>query len=817
MAVTAKFRNCSVSALLGQFPVINGAIMEDTVIEKYIKALISLKEDDFTKEILKPLFEAMGYERVDFNGGSYERGRDLIAQRRIPPRKEMYTVYVQSKKIGNIQNTSGAAKLSQLIHQLRQCCTTGILDFEGHKIYPNEVLLACPEKITPRLREEIDSQLFNDKIKVIPYDGPLIISDIQEFKPDLFNTLIGVEDKLRANHFTSSNKELLDALKSTNKNRIDDFYSDLSFFVGSFESNFLLHLKIEFKINSLNIPAEKWSSFKENVQNILKTHGVNVITGSIADTEETFNKCKISFDSEENRRNIATKNNLIDQVNDLINKSETEIKSLEQMLVRDSNPLNRKISEEEICKRENVIASLKVCLSNKTNIDLDNESSQISFYNNAQVISQLLSKRVQIERNLTAVTRKIIQQPLYQVTINTIALIEKINNYKAKYYEDIELINKKKMSAVKLKNFLFETQRALSLMSKIKDPDFLLSEVIGFQYEENVLDRVSISPHDVFSTKHDIAVYGGAGVGKTTTLEVYSSIAGEHECNNLIYIPLNRLVDEFKVISNTSVNQQLLQKDLLIKLILLSKGISLSNEHVEEAKRILSKDLTLILDGLDEIYNTIPGILPAISEFKKSYGNSQLIISSRDCVSYLKEIEFLGITLLPFTKAQLNKFIYGWFSDKTKACNLIEAVESRNLFEHIKTPLLATITCSLVENGINAPSSENEIYSERLRLLTGEYDLYKKIKRQSQKAELLRKCAIKLAFYMHKADVRNLKKEQILEGLIAVLSDHYGHELLSICLDELISPCNILVIDPITNTYSFGHFRFQEHLASEDA
>jgi hypothetical protein len=86
--------------------------------QQYIRALCSLHEDKFTRDILKPLFESMGYERVDFNGGPYERGRDLIAQRRIPPNKEMYVVYVQSKRVGSIQNTTTAAKLSQLIHQL---------------------------------------------------------------------------------------------------------------------------------------------------------------------------------------------------------------------------------------------------------------------------------------------------------------------------------------------------------------------------------------------------------------------------------------------------------------------------------------------------------------------------------------------------------------------------------------------------------------------------------------------------------------------------------------------------------------------------
>ena len=90
----------------------------DSINEKYISALCELKEDDFTKDILKPLFESMGYERVDFNGGPHERGRDLIVQKRMPPKRDMHLVYIQSKKIGSIQNTSSAAKLSTLIHQL---------------------------------------------------------------------------------------------------------------------------------------------------------------------------------------------------------------------------------------------------------------------------------------------------------------------------------------------------------------------------------------------------------------------------------------------------------------------------------------------------------------------------------------------------------------------------------------------------------------------------------------------------------------------------------------------------------------------------
>lgn len=63
----------------------NGEITMDSVLQKQLNALKEMHEDDFTKSIIKPLFEAMGYMRVDFNGGPYERGKDLIAQINVPP------------------------------------------------------------------------------------------------------------------------------------------------------------------------------------------------------------------------------------------------------------------------------------------------------------------------------------------------------------------------------------------------------------------------------------------------------------------------------------------------------------------------------------------------------------------------------------------------------------------------------------------------------------------------------------------------------------------------------------------------------------
>lgn len=777
-----------------------------------------MHEDDFSKNILKPLFESMGYERVEFNGGSHERGRDLIAQKRLPPRREMHLTYIQSKKIGSIQNTKTAAKLSQLIHQLRQCCVVEITDMEGIKTKPDIVFLACPEPISTRLIEEIDGQLFDSRIRVYPYDGPKIISDILEYKPELLNLLTTTKDKLTSNSpLPSGNDELLAALKNKRKICLEDFYCDLSFFVGSVDSNLLLHLELEFKTDKLNVAEDCWENVKNELKNLSNIHEFNIFNLPVTNIEKTFLKLKKEYGSEKNKESKKEREALKNEISNLSETIDKNIQSLSSLPVDVGNTKNH-ISSVQISKRDKILSNLKRATNDKT-IRLFDEynpkiKTEISFYKNANLIASWITEKRNLTTKLDNVNSRIIDKPTYKLKINTKGLTSKIEEYRHNYFTNISLINKREIGPSKIKTFLLETEKTLSLISKLKNKTLPLAEIISFKRNKNAMDRVSISPHDIFYTGHDIAVYGGAGVGKTTTLQAYADTIYNHEDTVLFYIPLNKLVDEFnKVIVE---NEKFKNKHLLIKIILLSKGMNPTKENIKEARKIIPKNSTIILDGLDEIYNTIPEIIPAISEFKKNNKDSQLIVSSRDCVSYLNDIDFLGITLLPFTKVQLNTFVRGWFNDSKKSDALIKAIENRDLYHHIKTPLLATITCSLVEKGVNAPSTENEIYSERLCLLTGEYDLHKSIDRQKQKGGLLRKCAISLAFSMHVKNIRTLSKRKMLDILHSRLSETYDKSLLSDCLDELINPCNVIEKDRVTSTYSFGHFRFQEHLASEE-
>ncbi len=790
----------------------------ESVNQKYIQALSSLREDDFTRDILKPLFEAMGYERVDFNGGPYERGRDLIAQRKLPPKKEMYVVYVQSKKIGNIQNSSTSSKFSELIHQLRQCCTGSLTNAQGENISPSEVYLACPEQIKNRLLEDIGSQLYNMPVKVEIYDGPRIIADIKEFKPGLLGLLTNIEDKLTSNNdFGSSSEELLQALKSKWRPSLDDFYSDLSFFVGSFDSNQLLHLEMNFNDDQLNIAEEFWPETKNELEKLVDKYQFDFVEKNLKDVEALFRSQKKNYESHANVNLKKKCGSLEIKINDLIERIKSRIKSLAESINVEINPLAKKLSDNELLDRQFVVDCLKSEAQQKSKIrENKSQTTKSPFHKEANLIFSLLSEKNKLEEELFEALSKVVQKPYYNLKINQKSLAEKLAFYKKRYFKSVDKINKRQLNLLSIRKFLLETEITLSFVAKLKAKDFQLSRIITFNQNKSYQDRVSVSPHDIFSTGHDIAVYGGAGVGKTTTLIAYAESISDTNDSKLIYIPLNRLVDEFKKYINNVGDDVTYNKDLLVKIILLSKGLSPTNEYIEDAKKFLTGNLTLMLDGLDEVFNAMPGIIPAISEFKAKNPNSQLIVSSRDCVSYLDEIDFLGITLLPFTKDQLNCFIRGWLKNSDRAEHLIKSIESRELFEYIKTPLLATITCSLVEKGINAPSTENEIYSERLSLLTGEYDVHKNISRQNQSGKQLRKCAVKIAFYMHSKGVRSLQKSKMVKVLRSSFSSSYSDDLLSECLDELINPCNVIVIDTMTSTYNFGHFRFQEHLASEE-
>ncbi|MBO2649041.1 hypothetical protein [Shewanella algae] len=95
-------------------------------------------------------------------------------------------------------------------------------------------------------------------------DGQEIIELIKEYDRDILKKLDSIEDKIRLKKKKHGNIDLLNALKAKRKEiNIQEFYSDLSFFVGSLDSNTLMHLDISFTEKTLNLNTEEWKSLKK--------------------------------------------------------------------------------------------------------------------------------------------------------------------------------------------------------------------------------------------------------------------------------------------------------------------------------------------------------------------------------------------------------------------------------------------------------------------------------------------------------------------------------------------------------------------------
>ena len=72
----------------------------DSNTKKLMQAMCSLHEDDFTKKILLPLFEAKGYDRVCFNGGQNKKGKDLLAIKYHKITEEPLATFISEIKLG---------------------------------------------------------------------------------------------------------------------------------------------------------------------------------------------------------------------------------------------------------------------------------------------------------------------------------------------------------------------------------------------------------------------------------------------------------------------------------------------------------------------------------------------------------------------------------------------------------------------------------------------------------------------------------------------------------------------------------------------
>lgn len=794
-------------------------------IDVYLEILQEMKEDDLSKNIIVPLFKAMGCSRVDFHGGPYENGKDIIAHYETAFEDHLYVV--QTKKIGDGKATSDKEVLGKLIFQLIQCYYNDIPTIDGKRKKPNAVYFATPFKINSRLIAEIHGFLNNSNNPVKLLDGPLIISELKKYKPELLNSLLKIEKKILIQDKNQLvNLELMAALSQENSIHEIHYYNDLAFFMGAIDSNILI--KSEFRINSeiIQYSKEQWDSFKVKYLNKLENYfSRNPLNETVDEIEKEYIKSLESYKSIENEQRLQEIAKHNSEINSLINTLEN-IKSdvmtfsnakniqdntkLKSIIDDWFNFVHKGVRISDVLETKKNLETLNAFADDK----ITTKNFSILFKNYHITLKMLAEEHEQ----QTAIYQSYVHPPLVNFSFDSNCIEDWLELNQRKYAKSIEDINSDQSTDLDtLRVFLDTTKKTLAVLEILKE----LSENTTMSIQLNrkhsdLKDGISITPFTLFNTDHDIAVYGGAGAGKTTTLQMYAKKLLDENKNIVIYLPLNRLINKKSINLSITKAEDAGHKEVLA-LILISKEMEDSYENIDSLDASLknSGKLKLIIDGLDEAYTKTPYIIKSINAFKERYPKIQLIISSRDCVSYLSEINFLGVTLLPFTTKQLDDFINAWFHNAPSvALSLIEDINKNSLKEIVKTPLLATLLCILKDKGIDTPSTEMEIFTRRLNLLCGEYDNYKIIKRTKFDSHILEKAAMKIGFHLHNKNKRTETKEGIISFLVNDSTFTYNKSACQLIVEELINPCNILYYDSLTDSYSLGHLRFQEHLAA---
>jgi len=331
--------------------------------------------------------------------------------------------------------------------------------------------------------------------------------------------------------------------------------------------------------------------------------------------------------------------------------------------------------------------------------------------------------------------------------------------------------------------------------------------------------RLTIPTLHVFSTRMNLALLGEAGAGKTTSLQVYArERLSEAAMGSLtLFVPLGVMVKlwlaETRVFPTRARAPEL---ELGIAAYVRSLGIPITTDELRDALRTC-RDSAVLLDGVDEAIKPAPWLLESIAAFAERFPHVQIITSSRTGEQYLDRIPFLGITLLPFTDRQRDQFVSRWFADgKRHHVQRIRTHLQKNqdLGSVVRSPLLATVLCTLAEHGLTLPHNEIALYDERIKLLLGRYDAFRGLQRLESREEDLEALCLKLAFELHSRGTRYEDRSVVDKLALAHFAPRLERDQSLQVLNELIFPCNVLVPMTEDGKLGFGHLRYQEHLAA---
>lgn len=278
---------------------------ENNIDNELMSILQNMKENSFTRSVLKPLFLALKYQKVDFYGGPYENGKDLVCWRKDEfDFTELGVVQVKRYKV--TARSSGNTTFCDIVNQLQQAAEHSIPYIDGHMYFPTSIYFVTPYPLDTRAlqsRFEGFNSLRNGRVKII--DGNVLASSIRRYLPEVAAKLLGAEFSIKNELYPKlTNQALIDALNIRNPVDVKIIYNDLELCLGRINTRFFYRIKPNDSVVTIHANLLGADSIINNLNQIENRLNFNLFK----DSKEKLRKISgESFDSNQSIKEIISK------------------------------------------------------------------------------------------------------------------------------------------------------------------------------------------------------------------------------------------------------------------------------------------------------------------------------------------------------------------------------------------------------------------------------------------------------------------------------------------------------------------------------
>jgi hypothetical protein len=258
-------------------------------IASVLKKLQKMPERDLTLKVIIPILSAIGYEKIEYSGGPYEEGKDIILWRK----DEIGLVLLAVAQVKKFRPTARAAdnkSFMEVVNQLESAVESSVQSTDGIAYKPAIVYFITPYEVDTRaLKTRFDKfiSLKQQGVKII--DGTSLLSLVRQHVPDLENEIIGFRASIhKATSERLNNAVLLRALDFKGPKAIDKLYSDLDITFGSVSGGIFSAIKVDpAKSTTLELNEDDWRYFREVVKTAMK-FSIKILDKEVEDVDREF-------------------------------------------------------------------------------------------------------------------------------------------------------------------------------------------------------------------------------------------------------------------------------------------------------------------------------------------------------------------------------------------------------------------------------------------------------------------------------------------------------------------------------------------------